>query len=231
MLKDKTESNVKFLTIKDKSIVEESKFPIEGFEVYEVINPSTKETVTKFIKRYGSVSGKIIDAEFRKIEVAPKKIVNSIRLKLIDEGLDEYYFLTIPFPSRFADSFLKVCENIDVSKPVEIGIFSSGDGIFFKQDNEIVRRKYTRDNPGDLPQAVYNSVLGKWDFSEQQGFLVKKFTEEFIPKVRNQSPVQTDIQEVEEKIVEEKIEDEEGESLEDLIKSIKKERKANKASK
>jgi hypothetical protein len=86
---------------------------------------------------------------------------------------------------------MKLAENIDYSKPVEFRAWHDGKSdstaLFVGQDGTSVPQKYTRENPGDLPQPTQN-FKGDWDYSKQEEFLYKRMIEVVIPMVAAAHP-------------------------------------------
>lgn len=188
-LHEKTESNAKFLTIKHHSIVMESKTPVEGWEEVHPANPKDKKpdgtlgTVTKWIKRFAAVDGKIRRLEWYDRTYGSDRFMG-VKIHLKDNG--EYFSLDLPMNSRAFGSFIKLVENIDFDKVVEFSAWHNrkDDQTAFavRQDGEYVKWKYTKDDMGDCPPPK-QSRIGKWDFSDQEEFLVSRLLDVVIPHV------------------------------------------------
>lgn len=183
-LKERTESNNKFLVVKHHSIVLESKEPQEGYEEVHPTNPKTGEVTTKYIKRFAAVEGVIRRIEWYDTKDNYATRFLGIKIHLRDGG--EYYQLDLPFNSRAYDTFTKLMENIDYTKPVEFSAWhdrkEDRTAFAVKQDGTFVKYKYTRDNMGDCPVPTQDS-FGKWQFQTQKEWLYKRLTQVVIPQV------------------------------------------------
>lgn len=183
-LHEQTQSNTTFLLIKHHSLILESKTPVDGWEAIEVTNPKTNETTTKYIRRFGSVDGRIRRIEWYDTEDKYPTRFMGAKIHLTDNG--ETFVLDLPYNSRHYDSFTKMMENIDYSRPVEFAVWHNAreDSTAFaiKQDGVPVKWKYTRDNMGDCPEATKNK-LGKWNFEPQREWLHERLLNIVIPQV------------------------------------------------
>lgn len=183
-LKEKTENNTAFLLVKHHSLILESKEPKEGYDPIEVTNPRTNEQVIKYIKRYAAVDGMVRKIEWYDTEQKFETRYMGIKIHIRDNG--DYFQLELPFNSRSFDSFVKLAENIDFTKPVEFSVWhdrkQDSTAFAVKQDGIPVKWKYTKDNMGECPPAVQNK-LGKWNFDDQKIWLVDNLTNVVIPHV------------------------------------------------
>lgn len=183
-LKEKTENNTAFLLIKHHSLVLESKEPKEGYEPVEVTNPRTNEQIIKFIKRYAAVDGMIRKIEWYDTNDKYQTRFMGIKIHIRDNG--DHFQLDLPFNTRAYDSFTKLAENIDYSKPVEFSVWhdrkTDSTAFAVKQDGVPVKWKYTRENMGDCPGAK-QSKLGKWNFDDQREWLLDNLLNVVIPHV------------------------------------------------
>jgi len=85
--------------------------------------------------------------------------------------------LQIPLDSKFFGQYAKRMPNIDVTKPLFLGLgFDREKGkefLYAKQGDEKVGFHFTKDDPNGMPQPVLKTVRGKetWDWEEQENFL------------------------------------------------------------
>lgn len=183
-LKERTDNNTAYLLVKHHSLVLESKEPREGYEPIEVTNPKTNEQIIKYIKRYAAVDGMIKKIEWYDTKDSYSTRFMGIKIHITDNG--EYFQLDLPFNSRPYDSFTKMAENIDYTKPVEFSVWhdrkQDSTAFAVKQDSVPVRWKYTKDNMGDCPPPVQDT-FGKWSFADQRAFLHDRLMNVVIPQV------------------------------------------------
>lgn len=167
-----------FLVVKHNSICEESKDPKEGFEPVEVFNPKTKETLTKYIDKWGSVTGYVNAIEHYDREH------NGTRFQGIKINIDDEVLLDLAAKTPAYDTFAKLAENIDFTKEVTFsaGLDKKNDrtSFFVKQEGEGVKWKYTKDNPGDCPPWEKDED-GEWDSRKQRAFLKQRILDVVIP--------------------------------------------------
>lgn len=177
-----------FLVVKHNTICEESKEAREGFEPVEVFNPKTKETLTKFIDKWGSVTGFVNSIDYYDREH------NGTRFQGIKINIDDEVSLDLAAKTPAYDTFAKLAENIDFSKEVT---FSAGldkknerTSFFVKQDGEGVKWLYTKDNPGDCPPWEKDDE-GEWDSRKQRAFLKSRIIDVIIPAVEKATQERT----------------------------------------
>ena len=101
------------------------------------------------------------------------------------------YVLQFKYSGGNATSFLKSIPNADVTKPITImpKMQTVGDkkraSLVLIQDNQAIRWKWTKDNPGDVPQLRKIKVKGieQWDDSDMMEYLEKFVFTEIKPKL------------------------------------------------
>jgi len=182
LVEDTHEQNV-FLTVKHHSIVEQSKKPQPGFEAIEVTNPRSGEQITKYIKRYRSVEALVTKIEW--YDTGDRYDARYMGWKLYLNAAGTACVLDLPFNSKAANRFMKCAENVVWSEPVEFSVWEDKEGstaFVMRQDGEVVRQKYTRDNPGKCPPPT-QSRSGKWNYDAQTDFLYERITGVVIPAV------------------------------------------------
>lgn len=188
---ERTESSGKFFVIKHNAICEESSKEKPGFVPIEVMNPSTKEIVIKFIKRYQTLEAMVTKIEWRDTEDKYDQRYMSWKIYLDANG--ERGVLELPFQSRVSSRFMKLAENIDFMRPVEFRAWldpKTDSTAFFvgQRENEedeksvSVPQKYTRQNPGECPEPIQR-LGGKWNFDDQMEFLQERMVNVVIPRV------------------------------------------------
>lgn len=179
------------LVVKHGALVQESREPLDGFTEIQVPNPETGEQVTKYIKRYSGVSGKIEKIEWYENEYQSKKFCGYRIIMLVEdessptgEARVSIDMPVTPKLSRVCNKFLKVAENINPEFPLELRVWVSKDdelAIVFSQEGAALKHKYTKENPGDCPQPTYDAVDG-WDFRAVNKFLRNRVDTVVIPK-------------------------------------------------
>lgn len=188
---ERSESTGKFFVIKHHTICEESSKEKPGFHPVEVMNPTNKEIVIKFIKPYAALEAMVTRIEWRDTEDKYEQRYMSWKLHLDADG--NKGVLEIPFQSRVSSRFMKLAENIDFLRPVEFRAFrdQKTDSTAFyvgQRENEedeksaSVPQLYTKDNPGDCPPPVQR-MGGKWNFDDQTEFLHERMMHVVIPRV------------------------------------------------
>lgn len=100
----------------------------------------------------------------------------------VKDGSDTF-FVKFNVYSAYGRSFLMKMLNIDFDEQVAIAPYSFEDGdktitgITFYQDGEKVENKWTKDNPGKMPELEQKKVKGKmkWNDDKRMEFLLKQF--------------------------------------------------------
>lgn len=183
-LNEKQQRQSNFLVIKHHAICLESKEPIEGYEAVEVKNPRTNEMVTKYIKKFESVDGRITKLEWYDTKDQYETRFMGLKIHIKDGG--QHFQLDLPLKSRAYDVFTKLMENINYENAVEFAVWydRKNDSTAFavKQGGEFVQWKYTRDEMYGCPLPEQDS-FGKWDFSKQKAFLHGVLINQVIPHV------------------------------------------------
>lgn len=188
---ERTQNDGTFYVIKHNCICQESKHEREGFEPVEVVNPQTRETSIKFIKRYQSLDGFITRIEYRDTEQQFDQRYVSWKIHL-SLGGGRRGVLEIPFQSRMSSRFMKLAENIDFTEPVEFRAwkdtktdstaFYVGQGDDGSGKTISVRQLYTKDDPDACPPPR-QAMGGKWNFDDQMTFLHDQMMNVVIPRV------------------------------------------------
>jgi hypothetical protein len=169
-----------YLSIADGKIVRRFKEP----------TASSKQRTSKTGKivheeSYDFVSGIITDISTKDSEYG--KFWN-VRLQ---DGHDTYV-LQFQYSGGNASSFLKAIPNADLAKEIKIKprVEMNGDKkrttVMLIQDDTIIRWKWTKDNPGDLPGLKKVKVKGveQWDDSDMMEALEAYIDEHVKPKLK-----------------------------------------------
>lgn len=139
-----------------------TKGPNEGDSVYE--------------KQYRGLSGFVSSAKVESSDYGQQVI-----LELID---DITYKVNIPLDSGYANDLMFKWPSVDLDMQLYISPWKFEDdegknrmGMTLKQDGTKIDRYWTKDNPGELPQATKKKVgkETKWDFTDQQNYLIEFF--------------------------------------------------------
>lgn len=192
-LVERTTGDGIFLTVKHNSIVRESKTEQPGFEKIVVTNPRSGANVTKYIKRYSELEALVKKMEWYDTEQKYETRYMGWKLHLDADG--RACTLDLPFESIPSRRFMKLAENLDFTQPVEFSAWkdreSDATAFSVKQNSVVIRQKYTREEPHDLPPPIQN-FKGKWNFDNQMQFLKQRMIETVIPRVQeaNQNTVE-----------------------------------------
>ena len=193
-LNERTESNKKIVMIKHNGLCVESKEPMAGYVEKEVDIPGTDdgtgkpETMIKYIKKFRSLSGFVTKLEWYDTGDTHKTQYLGVKIHMKDG--DEEFILDIPYNRRYFNVFCKMAENIDFTKEVEFWADKdkSSDHTAFgaEQDGQPVKHRYTKANPGPCPPGKQNTRTKKWDFTDQNEWLLNRMLDVIIPTVNAQ---------------------------------------------
>ena len=116
---------------------------------------------------YDHVDGQLIGGAFNTSEYGTDLILP------IQDG--DVYELHIPADSDYFRTFAKLCEGLDVSKPVFLGLGVPDDGfpyLYVQQEGKTLKSNYTKDNPNGMPSWEKKEEMGKvkWDKTAQNNF-------------------------------------------------------------
>lgn len=180
-LEEYGEGNKVFLKIKHGGIVQESKTEREGYKKVE--GEFDGKPYKKWIRLYKAVAGYINKVEKYDRESNGRKF-RGWNIFIDADGTD--CVLDIPFDSRVNSRWMKIAESIDYSKPVRFSAWHDAktDSMAFnaQQDGVSVPQKYTRENPGNMPEPTQRAS-GKWDYGAQEDFLTDRIIKFVIPAV------------------------------------------------
>lgn len=82
------------------------------------------------------------------------------------------------------DRFIKCLPNVDFTKPVKLKVWineQNKTAFVMEQDGQIVKQKWTRANPGDMPEPKQTKEFDgstSWDFREVEAFLHQTLMDE-----------------------------------------------------
>jgi len=150
----------------------------EGRVIQRTDEKSGEGVFTKNGKNYKSfagISGTIINIE--KKSGFEDNI--DVRLTLIEDDHETKNFLEFTIGSGYWLSFARTFPNVDVTFPVELfPTFKIEEGtkktsLLIKQKGVYLKRFFTRDNMGDMPEAKTILVKGKpvYDYEDQENYL------------------------------------------------------------
>jgi hypothetical protein len=169
-----------YLSIADGKIVRRFKEPTANSK-----QRTSKTGKIVHEESYDFVSGIITDISTKDSEYG--KFWN-VRLQ---DGHDTYV-LQFQYSGGNASSFLKAIPNADLAKEIKIKprVEMNGDKkrttVMLIQDDTIIRWKWTKDNPGDLPSLKKVKVKGveQWDDSDMMEALEAYIDEHVKPKLK-----------------------------------------------
>lgn len=181
-LEEYGQGNGIFLKIKHGCLCEESKTEREGYKKAE----GTLQDGTpwkKWYRPYKAVAGYVNKIERYDREHGGRKF-RGWNIFIDADGTP--CVLDIPFDSRVNSRWMKLAEAIDYTKPVRFSAWQDRktDMIAFnvQQDGVSVPQKYTREDPGQMPEPVQRSS-GKWDYGAQEDFLTERILKFVVPAV------------------------------------------------
>jgi hypothetical protein len=129
------------------------------------------------------LEGKIVKIEYKESESFNNQIVISL-----DDGKGWQGKLAISEDSGYASTFMKIIPNADISQQVllyptyEVKDNITKTSLLIKQGSEWLKWYFTKDEPNGLPAPVQRRN-GKWDYSEQDDFLLAMLLEKIAKKV------------------------------------------------
>lgn len=193
----------KFITITDQQnsggngkLVLQHSNPIEGV-TKERINKNGKTVHEEFFK---SISGHITGIQSKD---TPFGMVWEV--EIADD--DEVYVLSWNYSSRYTNHFFRALPNVDLTKVIKIEPWEAKDkqdpnktatGLSLYQEGwekGKVPFKYSRDEPGDMPEMEQIKRKGKteWDDSKQLLFFEKMLEKKI--SLKGQPPVKSNVDE------------------------------------
>ncbi len=178
-----------YLQIVDGSICQKSKTEREGFERVITKNSSGQEFIN-YVVRYKGFEGYFKDIVWFDKKIPGKEGKPDAQLKgwqLVFDANETEVILTLGIENALCSRFMKLAGNIDFSSPVTVETFKNQEKktvLLIKQDGQSVPQVFTRENPGDLPQATQSKSTGKWNYDAVTDYLVDYMNNEVIPKLR-----------------------------------------------
>ena len=157
--------------------------------------PKAKERLNKngvlvYELQFDTISGMLEKI----IEVSTENQYGNFRnfVFIIRDG-NELYNVTMPYSSRESKGFLMRLPNVDITKEIKFKIAKKEHAFTWLTQNDLtVPSKWTKDNPGELPQMIETLINGKkgFDDSEQMKFLFNFIQQNVLSKIITQSPDQ-----------------------------------------
>ncbi len=152
----------------------------------KIITGATKESHTlekngKYYNQFDSVDGKVTDVKI----VSGYEGSQDLALTITDvEGSYTMYF---GVNSSYFRTFARSVKNVDFVKNIEFYPTYKKEGdkiqtsLLMKQDDNWIKRHYTKDNMGDMPSALPVEVNGKitYDYAVQNEFLLNELMGKF----------------------------------------------------
>lgn len=171
-------------SLKHGCICQTSKQPAKGFDEYHYKDKDGAEKVT-WIKRYGNLTGFITKLEWYSTEWEGRKL-SGFRVHMADtEGWRGQF--SINLGSRVFSHFCKIAPNIDFHQEVAVSAWNNAENqltLGIKQNGENLKWYWHKDDPGDLPPPK-KLRSGKWDFNDQEEFLIQYLCDEIIPAIES----------------------------------------------
>lgn len=176
-LKNRTESNVKYVKLKD------GRFYL-----------SKDETNTPF----DELEGTLADIQLRDEEYEGTPI-RKLYLTMLDG--DDKYIVGFSFDSSYTSSFIGFLKNADLSENISLhpmlreenvnGKDISKRSLLVSQNGKFLKSFFTKDNPNGLPKMKKIKVSGKevWDKTDMLEFYENLLVNEFRPKIANRDIV------------------------------------------
>lgn len=139
---------------------------------------------------YAILEGRIVDLRFKDNEWQGTKY--RVLVVTMTDGKERYSF-SVSLSSGYARQLLYKLANADLTKPVELCPTYSVDangrknaGMFVNQCGAPVKQKWTKDNPGELPQMKVVEIKGKkiFDDEAQLAFIEKYVAEVMLPLIK-----------------------------------------------
>lgn len=175
-----------FLNIADGKIVRSHKQEVKDVTVSR-INKLGKQVHEE---KFDSITGYIKNLTTKD----EGKFDNSKQYVIEMESNGEKFFISMPYSSRYSNSFLKALPNVDLSKPVKLMPWSMVDkndaskkitGITMWQGADFkdkILPHYTKETPHGLPQMTKVMFKGKaqWDSTDMDAFLEKESMKLFM---------------------------------------------------
>lgn len=185
-LKETNTANGNFFSIKHGGFCLEADKPTDGYTETEVNNPSLGKMVTKWIKTFAAIEGKVGRIDWYDRTHGGTRYLG---IKIIVRDNGESYSIDLPFGKRHYNYFMRVMDSIDYEKPVEFIAYGKKDEqgrdyteFAVKQNGKWLNQNYTKANPGDCPQSVQDA-MGKWDSRDRHIWLKNRLETIIIPHV------------------------------------------------
>lgn len=198
-LTKQSDSNSIIIQAKHYSLWRGLKAAEPGCDSVEVNNPSTGERVVKYGYRYNNLTAFAVRLEWYDTGTKHDTQYLGFKMHMID-GDGSKFILDMPLNSPLLKKFMRVAPNLNFSKEISITVFrGKGEGavdptaIWFKQDDTTIFQAYTKDNPNGLPPAKQSRSTGKWNFDDQNDWLIERINEDTIPAVAAASVQRGDV--------------------------------------
>lgn len=164
-----------------------------GYEKTDVYNPSSGQTVIRYVQKFDAVEGVVTGAEwYDRTDDANTRYVG---YKLTVDVDDEIIELDFPYGKPAYRALMRHGPNVDWSKRVRFSAWKSKNnkgqdthGVCFWQTgadgkDAVVKSAHTVENPNGCPAPV-QKMNGKWDFNDSEIWLKKQFDKVCLPKIK-----------------------------------------------
>ena len=143
-------------------------------------------------KFYDSFTGKLVD-----IKVQDGTYGKTWNFIFKDKG--EPYTLQLSYSNSFATAFLKMLQNIDLTKEMKVSPSTKEvDGktkssLFVNQDGKPLKHAFTRENPNGMPDMEQVTVKGvlQWDDTKRLEFLEEMVDTIILPQLNDIAKAET----------------------------------------
>lgn len=180
-LVEKQDSDVVWLGIYEGMLCQKRAHPVDGFKEYVSTNDRSRGKIV-YIKHYKKINGILTGIERRDKETKDGKPYPVAQFSF-QKG-DRKAIIEVGAKTEFVSRFAKCCENMDLTKPVEVSVFLSREGktaVAFNQNDQKIVPNYTADNRNGLPEWIKDDISGDWDTREYWKFLYNVLQNVAIP--------------------------------------------------
>lgn len=140
------------------------------------------------ISVFGHLSGLLTDLQIKDDEYDGKKY-KKLTLTIMDG--DERFLLDMKVGSAYWVGFCMTIPNVDLTKEITLIPSMKVENnkerrtMFISQDGKALKRFWTKDNQGDLPQLTQIEFKGQmeWDNSAQNNWLMEYLTHQIKPRL------------------------------------------------
>lgn len=181
MLENTSENKV-FVNVVD------GKFTVRVDQTTPNAKPRTnKNNKVVYELQYDSITGHLVNIYD---QVVDNEYGSFRTITFIVADADETYYINMPYSSRESKGILMRLPNANLLHAISIKI-ARKDHVFtwIQQQGVTIPLKWTKDQPGDLPQMVEIEAKGvkTWDDNEQMKYLVSYIQANVVAKIPSRS--------------------------------------------